>query len=267
MKTAKGSRFTAGPCRRFGCAGIGSCEHTAAISADVRGVDATVSVEHLPRYLPEFDFRASTKRVSDSDRMAMLADGADGRRSHPQAIDRRRIRYRFDRARRCSHVGRPRYRADMAGSVARWPGTPPSGNGGIPPADIYKTAVDEYRFQAQYNWSRTQYLLGLNVAILVAGTAVASRPGHGASLVFGLGVLAALLSTIAVMTQHDYYRAARDHMRRIEEAFEVPAEQRLDTTSTLGGRRRTASVNQVVYVLLGSIAIGDTAGSVLILTR
>ena len=48
-----------------------------------RSLDGTqhhVSVEHLPRYLAEFDFRASTKRLSDSDRMAMLMDRAGGRR-------------------------------------------------------------------------------------------------------------------------------------------------------------------------------------------
>jgi transposase-like protein len=48
-----------------------------------RSLDGTqhhVSVEHLPRYLAEFDFRASTKRLSDSDRMAMLVDRTGGRR-------------------------------------------------------------------------------------------------------------------------------------------------------------------------------------------
>lgn len=48
-----------------------------------RSLDGTqhhVSVEHLPRYLAEFDFRASTKRLSDSDRMAMLMDRTGGRR-------------------------------------------------------------------------------------------------------------------------------------------------------------------------------------------
>ncbi|MEJ7741251.1 MAG: hypothetical protein WKF73_01150 [Nocardioidaceae bacterium] len=49
--------------------------------------------------------------------------------------------------------------------------------------------MEEYRFQAQYNWSRTQYLLGFNVAILVAGTVVAARPGRGAALVFLLGAI------------------------------------------------------------------------------
>jgi len=149
--------------------------------------------------------------------------------------------------------------------VARWPHEPTNG-GGLPPADLYKLAVDEYRFQAQFNWSRTQYLLAFNAAVLTAATAVASRSGSSAALVFVLGAVAALLSALAVRTQHDYYRAARDRMRRVEEAFGVPVDQRIDTTATLGDRRRTASVNQVVYLLLGAIAVADVVGCIIILT-
>jgi hypothetical protein len=154
----------------------------------------------------------------------------------------------------------------MAGSVARLPHE--TGNGdGLPPADAYKIAIDEYRFQAQFNWSRTQYLLAFNAAILPAATAVASRPGRGAALVFLLGIAAAALSALVVRTQHDYYRAARDRMRRIEAGLAIPDEQRFDTTTTLGGRRRLVSVNQVVYLLLAAIAIADAVGFVLVVAK
>ncbi len=152
----------------------------------------------------------------------------------------------------------------MAGSVARLPQEPTNG-GEVPPGDLYKMAVEEYRFQAQYNWSRTQYLLAFNAAILTAAAAVASRPGRSAALVFILGSVAAGLSTLVVRTQHDYYRAARDRMRRIEDALAISADQRIDTTATLGKRRRAASVNQVVYLLLASIGIANIVGCVIIL--
>ena len=48
-----------------------------------RSIDGThhkVSVEHLPRYVAEFDFRRSTCKVSDSDRMAQMVAQAEGRR-------------------------------------------------------------------------------------------------------------------------------------------------------------------------------------------
>ncbi len=48
-----------------------------------RSIDGThhhVSVEHLPRYLAEFDFRYSTRKLSDSARLEKMVDQADGRR-------------------------------------------------------------------------------------------------------------------------------------------------------------------------------------------
>jgi hypothetical protein len=154
----------------------------------------------------------------------------------------------------------------MPGSVARL-SQPPNDGGGISPADLYKIAVDEYRFQAQYNWSRTQYLLGFNAAVLAAALALVERSGRSSALVFLVGLCAAVLSAAVVRQQHDYYRAARDHMRRIEDQYELAADLRLDTTSTLGGRRRKASVNQVVYLLLALIGVADVSGAVLALSR
>lgn len=136
-----------------------------------------------------------------------------------------------------------------------------------PPSDIYKIAVEEYRFQAQFNWSRTQYLLAFNAGILVAATAVASRPGHGAALVFLLGAVASGLSILAVRRQHDYYRAARDHLRRVEDVLRLADDQRLDTTSTMEGRPRRVSVNQVVYLILVSVVLFDFIGAAAIAFR
>ena len=48
-----------------------------------RSIDGThhrVSVEHLPRYLIEFDFRYSTCKMSDERRVQRLMGQVDGRR-------------------------------------------------------------------------------------------------------------------------------------------------------------------------------------------
>ena len=48
-----------------------------------RSIDGThhqVSVEHLPRYLAEFDFRYSTRKISDTRRMERLMGQVGGRR-------------------------------------------------------------------------------------------------------------------------------------------------------------------------------------------
>jgi len=44
------------------------------------GTHHRVSIEHLPRYLAEFDYRYTTCHVSDGDRMAALVKRGDGRR-------------------------------------------------------------------------------------------------------------------------------------------------------------------------------------------
>jgi len=140
-------------------------------------------------------------------------------------------------------------------------------DGGVPPLDLYKLAVDEYRWQASHNWSRTQYLLAYNAGVLTAATVVASQGGRSAALVFSLGALASTLSALAVRTQHDYYRAARDRMCRLEERLSIPEDARIDTTSTLGKRRRTVSVNQVVYLLLAALLVANLVGFSLVLAR
>jgi Flp pilus assembly protein TadB len=131
---------------------------------------------------------------------------------------------------------RGRYRANVASPVAHLPNRFTDGDGvSISAADIYKTAVEQYRFQAQFNWSRTQFLITFNAAVLVAATVVATS-GHGA-LVFGLGAVAALLTVAVLRSQHDYYRAARNHLRLIEDTLQLPAHVRLDATSATGHRR------------------------------
>jgi len=148
----------------------------------------------------------------------------------------------------------------MAGTVSKLPLDPPDGGDGVSPADIYKVAVEEYRFQAQFNWSRTQYLLAFNAAILATAVGLMSRPGRGPALVFVLGAVTAVLAQFVVNTQQDYYRAARDRMSRIERDLEIPEAQRVDTTATLGGRKRLVSVNQVVRLLLAAVTIGNLVG-------
>ena len=98
---------------------------------------------------------------------------------------------------------RGRYRANVASPVAHLPNRFMDGDVvSISAADIYKTAVEQYRFQAQFNWSRTQFLLTFNAAVLVAATVVASTSAHGA-LVFALGAVAALLTVAVLRSQHD----------------------------------------------------------------
>lgn len=135
---------------------------------------------------------------------------------------------------------------------------PPTGS------DIYRVAVEEYRFQAQFNWSRVQYLLAFNAGILAAGVALANQSGSLAAVVFVLGIVACIMTGLVHRVQHTYYRNARDRMRRLEGKLAIPDEARVDTTSTLSGQARRTSVTQVIYLLLASIAVADAISVVLV---
>lgn len=54
-----------------------------------RSLDGThhhVSVAHLPRYLAEFDYRFTTRKMTDGERMAKLMSSTGGRRLTYRAV-------------------------------------------------------------------------------------------------------------------------------------------------------------------------------------
>ena len=50
------------------------------LKRSIDGTNHRVSVEHLPRYLAEFDFRYSTRKMTDADRMRRMMGQVGGRR-------------------------------------------------------------------------------------------------------------------------------------------------------------------------------------------
>lgn len=128
--------------------------------------------------------------------------------------------------------------------------------------DLYKIAVDEYRFQAQFNWSRIQYWLAFNTAILAAGVALMASTRFSAA-VFLIGALAAGLSIRAAHVAHGYYRVTRDRVRRFELALELDEPLRFDTTPGFADQRRTRiNVTMVNYLLLTAVGVADLVGVV-----
>jgi hypothetical protein len=147
--------------------------------------------------------------------------------------------------------------------VQRLPNGSPGDDDGIPPADLYRSAVEEYRFQTTFNWSRTQYLMAFNAGLLTAAVVTSQWSGVAAVAVYVLGVFSAALSIGVIRTQHGYYRAARDRMRRAEDLYGVPLAVRVDTTSRLGGRPRRVSVNELVQILLVAVIVANIIGGVI----
>jgi hypothetical protein len=82
----------------------------------------------------------------------------------------------------------------------------------VPLLDLYKIALDEYRFEVKLNADRTIQYLTLSAIVLSAGVGLlrVGTPGRSTTffvaLIFFCGVFIALLGVMAVRRGHEYYR-------------------------------------------------------------
>jgi hypothetical protein len=78
--------------------------------------------------------------------------------------------------------------------------------------DLYKIAVDEYRFQVKLNADRSRDYLVLNSAVIAAGVTLLGQKAYLlAGCVFLAGSCVAVLSELATHTQHNYYRRGHEN--------------------------------------------------------
>jgi len=141
--------------------------------------------------------------------------------------------------------------------------------------EIYKIAVEEYRFQVRFNWNRTQYLFALDAAILAVGANLIApgedaRPGLLIAAVFVVGALVAVHAIIVTANQHDYYRSARDHMKEVGRDLGLESRWLLQTTPGMRGGRvglrdKFGRVTWWLYGLFGILAAVHVAGAVYVL--
>jgi hypothetical protein len=103
----------------------------------------------------------------------------------------------------------------------------------------YGRVLDEYRFQVNLNWSRSQYYFVLNVALLVAGVGLLSTqqvPLPVAMAVFLVGAASAVFAILASSTQKGYYANTRDRKRELEEKLGL-GDLAIAPTPGMGGMR------------------------------
>ena len=133
--------------------------------------------------------------------------------------------------------------------------------------ELYRLAVEEYRFQVTLNWQRTQYLLAFNLGAAGLGVGLLSVRVRAALLltgcVFIVAGVASILTILAFKTQHGYYRAARDKFRKQEELLALQPELQVQTTPGMKGPTdRVVSVQQAVYVIVGLVGAVDLLGAI-----
>ncbi len=76
--------------------------------------------------------------------------------------------------------------------------------------DLYKIALDEYRFEVRLGWDRTTYFLVLNSAILTAATGLLKLNNPPAvylfiALLFILGSGTSAIGSLSITKNHQYY--------------------------------------------------------------
>jgi hypothetical protein len=137
--------------------------------------------------------------------------------------------------------------------------------------ELYKISLDEYRFQVNLNWSRTQYYLTLNVGIIAIATGILQiAKGHVGDLTAGLyfaGFVCCGLSLAASRVQKGYYESIRDHKVDLERALQMGAYS-IRTTPGMGGLlSRLGRVTTLLNVVLAILGLMNVAGILTVLLR
>jgi hypothetical protein len=125
--------------------------------------------------------------------------------------------------------------------------------------DLYKFALDEYRFQVNLNWNRSQYYIVLNLGILGVATGLLKVADEriSASISIGLyiaGVVCCVLSLAAGRVQQGYYLATRNHKRRLEELLDL-GDLAIRTTPGMGSTTRRLGKVTTFHTLIISILL------------
>jgi hypothetical protein len=77
--------------------------------------------------------------------------------------------------------------------------------------DLYRIAVDEYRFEVKLNWDRTAFYFSLNSALVTVGGGLLRFGGAPlvdllAAALFLIGLSISLIGAFAIKKGHEYYR-------------------------------------------------------------
>lgn len=93
--------------------------------------------------------------------------------------------------------------------------------------ELYRLALDDYRFQVQLNQDRSRYFLVLNLTVIGIATGVVQL-GQGTisalvAILYLAGFMFCLFSIFALKAQRKFYRSARDQKQYLETRLELGA--------------------------------------------
>jgi hypothetical protein len=95
--------------------------------------------------------------------------------------------------------------------------------------DLYKIAIEEYRFEVRLGWDRATYLLALNSAILSVATGLLKLENPPIvyvliSCIFVFGLLTSLVGSLSITKAHEYYRRTVVKKTAIEQLLGLNAQ-------------------------------------------
>ena len=175
---------------------------------------------------------------------------------------------------------------------------PPSNYDAQTLLELYKIAVEEYRFEVRLGWDRMKYFLVFNSAVVSLGTGLLKINTPGpidvdvlVGLVFVVGFFTSIIGIYAVRKGHHYYRRTIFKKTLIEDLMGLwdpiegypSGEVNLAVATTKGQgdrdeilrqpdqwlnrRLRTGNVVFLMQCILGLIALFDLFGGVFAFTR
>lgn len=77
---------------------------------------------------------------------------------------------------------------------------------------LHQLAHAEHRAEVELCWSRQRFFVGMNAALLVAGSAISTASPLAALPVLGLGAVLALVGALVVARSHGRTRRTRDEL-------------------------------------------------------
>lgn len=154
--------------------------------------------------------------------------------------------------------------------------------------DLYRVALDEYRFEVKLNWDRTVYYVGLNSGVISVATGFLKLSGAPpidllVAVLFFVGMVLSALGVRAIRKGHEYYRRTivqktliEDHLGLTKEIEGYPGRPTLTVGTTVGQKEhlqilhggeewvrrglRRGSITFLVVAILWLLAAADLAG-------
>lgn len=136
--------------------------------------------------------------------------------------------------------------------------------------ELYKLALEDYRFQVQLNWGRSQYFLVLNLTVTGIATGIMRLGGEfgilGAVIYF-LGALFCVFSIVALRAQRKYYIAAREQKKRFEEELRLGEHSITPVPRSNKKLRRLTTFKAFVNIMFVVLAATDIGCAIFVVVQ